>query len=53
MRLLSELADPVTEHVSVMGYQDRSLREWSSVTAPAIVAHLREQGADGVVLAPA
>jgi len=53
MRALSELADTVTEHVSVMGYQDRSLREWRSVTAPAIVTHLREQGADGLVLAPA
>jgi hypothetical protein len=53
MRALAELADTVTEHVSVMGYQDRSLREWRSVTAPAIAAHLREQGADGLVLAPA
>ena len=53
MRVLSELVDAVTEHVSVMGYQDRSLHEWRSVTAPAIVTHLREQGADGLVLAPA
>ncbi len=43
----------VAEHVSVMGYQDRGLRDWRDVTAPQIVAHLREQGADALVLAPA
>ena len=43
----------VEEHVSVMGYQDRSLPAWREVTAPAIVAHLRAQHADGLVLAPA
>ena len=53
MRLLAELVPSVTDHVSVMGYQDRSLSDWRAVTAPAIVTHLREQGADGVVLAPA
>jgi D-proline reductase (dithiol) PrdB len=53
MRLLAELVTSVTAHVSVMGYQDRSLVEWRAVTAPAVVAHLRSQGADGVVLAPA
>ena len=59
MRLLSLLASEgvvgsaTANHVAVMGYQDRSLREWRSVTAPAIVAFLREEGADGVVLAPA
>jgi hypothetical protein len=43
----------VADHVAVMGYQDRHLEEWRSTTAPAIVAHLREQGADALVLAPA
>ena len=43
----------VAEHVAVMGFQDHRLRDWRRDTAPAIVAHLREQGAGGVVLAPA
>lgn len=43
----------VAEHVAVMGYQERSLRDWRDVTAPAIVAHLREQSADALLLAPA
>jgi D-proline reductase (dithiol) PrdB len=42
----------VTEHVSVMGYQDRSLRDWRNTTAPQLVAHLQGQGADGLILAP-
>jgi len=42
----------VTEHVSVMGYQDRSLQDWRNTTAPQLVAHLQGQGADGIVLAP-
>lgn len=59
MRLLGELVQEgvvggaVAEHVAVMGYQDRDLAGWHSKTAPAIVAHLREQGADALVLAPA
>jgi len=59
MRLLSELVaegavgGAVAEHVAVMGYQDRHLSDWRTETAPAIIAHLREQDADGVVLAPA
>ena len=40
-------------HVAVMGYQDRRLRDWHDKTAPEIVSFLREQGADGLVLAPA
>jgi hypothetical protein len=40
------------EHFAVMGFQDRGLREWKSVTAPQIIERLREQGADGLVLAP-
>ena len=56
--LLKQFADEgvvggsVTEHVSVMGYQDRSLGDWRSTTAPQLVAHLQGQGADGLVLAP-
>ncbi|HSS61981.1 MAG TPA: hypothetical protein VLK30_11065 [Candidatus Limnocylindrales bacterium] len=57
--LLSDLAaegvigGSVGGHVSVMGYQDRDLPEWQRTTAPEISAYLREEGADGVVLAPA
>ncbi len=59
MHLLVELAregvigGTVGEHITVMGYQDRDLPDWKGVTAPAVAAHLREQGADAVVLAPA
>ena len=59
MRRLEELAGEgvvggaVAQHVAVMGYQDRRLRDWRRGTAPEIVAHLREQGADGLILAPA
>lgn len=41
------------EHLSVMGYQDRSLEGWRQDTAPALVAWVREQQADGLILAPA
>jgi len=59
MHLLEELAGEgvvggaVAEHVAVMGYQDPGLRDWRDTTAPEIVAHLREQGADALLLAPA
>ena len=43
----------VQEHAAVMGYQDRALVDWKRTTAPAIVAHLRGQGADALLLAPA
>jgi hypothetical protein len=36
-----------------MGFQQAGLEAWRSETAPAIAAMLREEGADGVVLAPA
>jgi hypothetical protein len=36
-----------------MGYQDRGLRDWREKTAPEVIAHLREQGVDGLILAPA
>jgi D-proline reductase (dithiol) PrdB len=59
-RLLEQLAsegegvvgEAVAEHVSVMGYQDRSLEGWRSTTASQLVAHLQGQGADGLILAP-
>jgi D-proline reductase (dithiol) PrdB len=59
-RLLKRLADDreevvggaVAEHVSVMGYQDRSLGDWRNTTAPQLVAHLQGQEADGLILAP-
>jgi D-proline reductase (dithiol) PrdB len=59
MHLLSQLAgegvvgSATADHIAVMGYQDRSLRDWRDVTAPQVAAYLREEGADGVVLAPA
>ena len=59
MRGLAELAEEgivggaVANHVAVMGYQDRGLEDWRRTTAPEIVAHLREEGADALVLAPA
>lgn len=39
-------------HFSVMGYQQEGLLAWRRETAPAIVSRLREEGSDGVVLAP-
>lgn len=58
-RLLAQLAEEgvvgaaAAEHVAVMGYQDRGLVEWREVTAPAIIAFLRDQEVDALVLAPA
>ena len=46
------VAGQTAHHLSVMGYQQAGLDAWRSETAPAIVARLREDGADGVVLAP-
>jgi D-proline reductase (dithiol) PrdB len=40
-------------HFSVMGFQQAGLEAWRNETAPEIAAALREEGADGVVLAPA
>jgi hypothetical protein len=40
-------------HISVMGYQDRSLEGWRHETLPELVAMLRDQQADGLILAPA
>jgi hypothetical protein len=36
-----------------MGFQERSLHDWRDSTAPELIAHLRDQGADGLILAPA
>jgi D-proline reductase (dithiol) PrdB len=58
MRLLETLAgegmirSAAPEHVAVMGFQDRRLHDWREKTAPEIVARLREQEADGLILAP-
>jgi D-proline reductase (dithiol) PrdB len=41
------------EHLSVMGYQDRSLLGWRDKTVHELVASLRNQAADGLILAPA
>jgi len=53
--LVSEgvIAGAATEHASVMGYQERDLRDWRTQTAPELVAHWRDQAVDGLVLAPA
>jgi len=59
LRGLAELVDEgvvggsVVDHVAVMGYQDRTLRDWQNKTAPELVAHLRDQVVDGLILAPA
>lgn len=39
-------------HYSVMGYQQADLDGWRTTTGAEIVARLRDEGADGVVLAP-
>lgn len=59
MRLLDQLAGEglvggaVADHVAVMGFQDRRLKDWHRKTGSEIVAHLVAQGADGLILAPA
>ena len=47
------IGSAATEHVSVMGYQERSLDGWRDKTVGEVVAHLRDQAADGLILAPA
>ena len=47
------IGSAATEHVSVMGYQERSLEGWRAKTAGEVIAHLRSQGVDGLILAPA
>jgi D-proline reductase (dithiol) PrdB len=41
------------DHISVMGYQERSLEGWRQETLPELIVQLRNQNADGVILAPA
>ena len=41
------------EHISVMGYQERSLEGWRQETLPELIVQLRDQNADGLILAPA
>ena len=58
-RLLGQLAadhvigNASTGHISVMGYQERSLEGWRDKTSGEVIAHLRSQGVDGLILAPA
>jgi len=58
-RLLDQLVaervvgSATAEHISVMGYQDRSLEGWQNHTVPELVTRLRDQQADGLILAPA
>jgi hypothetical protein len=47
------IGSATSEHLSVMGYQDRSLEGWRHDTAPQIVAWLHQHQADGLILAPA
>jgi D-proline reductase (dithiol) PrdB len=59
MHLLDELAtegvvgSATEDHLSVMGFQERSLRDWKLTTAPELIARLQGQGAGGLILAPA
>jgi D-proline reductase (dithiol) PrdB len=58
-RLLGRLAtegvvgSAAIDHVSVMGFQERSLEGWREKTVPELIVHLRNQNADGLILAPA
>ena len=58
-RLLEQLATEriiggtTPEHLSVMGYQERSLEGWRDKTVHELVGRLRDQAADALVLAPA
>ncbi len=58
MNLLEKLAgegvigSAAGHHVAVMGFQDRGLRDWKEKTAPEIVSFLRDQEAEGLILAP-
>jgi D-proline reductase (dithiol) PrdB len=58
-RLLEQLAaehvigSATSEHLSVMGYQERSLEGWRDKTVHEITSQLRDQEADGLILAPA
>jgi D-proline reductase (dithiol) PrdB len=47
---IGALAD---EHYSVMGYQDRRLKDWRETQGPEIAARLKEHAVDVLLLAPA
>jgi hypothetical protein len=46
------IGSATADHLSVMGYQERSLHAWREQTLPELVAKLRDQRADGLILAP-
>lgn len=46
------IAGQTPHHVSVMGYQEAGLEVWRTRTGPEIAGLLRQEGADGVILAP-
>ena len=50
---LEVIGGATAENLSVMGYQDRSLEGWRDKTVHELVARLRDQAADGLILAPA
>ncbi|HEY6874948.1 MAG TPA: glycine/sarcosine/betaine reductase selenoprotein B family protein [Candidatus Dormibacteraeota bacterium] len=58
-RMLAQLAAEgvvsagAEHHYAVMGYQHRRLSEWRERTAPEIIAALRAEQVDGLILAPA
>ena len=41
------------DHLSVMGYQDRSLEAWRDKTVAELIVHLRDQNADCLIIARA
>ena len=53
MRGLEQLATPTANHIAVMGYQDRRLKDWHHTTSREIIEFLRGQNTDGLILAPA
>ena len=53
MRGLRDLVSTTARHVSVMGYQKRSLDGWRETASREIIDLLRGEAADGVILAPA
>ena len=54
-RLAAEgvIGSAAAEHLSLMGYQERNLDVWRDKTVHELVARLRDQGVDGLILAPA
>ncbi len=48
--VIGRLAD---HHYSFMGYQSRALKDWRETYGPEVVAHLKREPADAVILAPA